>query len=159
MPLTARLVITMTAVAVALFLSLPARAQPAADTPEHRAELAQQLVDLQWPETKRSIMAMVEGYENLVPPDQRQEFQANFDRMFDFEQVRRFSALAIAKDLTAEEIAALVAFYGSPLGHSAMTKMPQVMQDTIPFVQTMLMNTLKQMPAPLRPPPPPSRNL
>jgi hypothetical protein len=172
---TARLLATA-AIALPVLLSVSARAQSpdgqarqadggaaseaqaaVPDTPERRAQLAQQLVDLQWPETKRSIIGMVQGYENLVPPDQRPEFRANFDRLFDFEQVRRYSALAIAKDLTAEEIGALVDFYGSPLGHSAMTKMPQVMQDTIPFVQTMLMNTLKQMPDALRPPP--SRNL
>jgi hypothetical protein len=155
MPLTVRLA-TATAAALVLLLSLAAAAQPL-DTPERRAALAQQLVDAQWPETKRSILGMVEGFESQIPPEQRPAFQANFDRLFDFEQVRRVSAQALAKDLTADELAALVQFYSSPLGHSAMTKMPQVMQDTLPLVQSLMMNTLKQMPPPS--PPPPNRNL
>ena len=143
--------------ALALNLSGAAYAETSSDTPESRMAAAQKLVDLQWPETKRSILDMLQSYEAVVPPEHRQEVQDSFTRNFDFEEVRGYSAAVLAKDLSLEEIEAMITFYSSPLGRSVMTKMPQVMQDTIPVVQGMMMKALKRPPPGPRPQQP--RNL
>src|SRR5581483_5057645 len=88
--------------ALALLLPAAARGQSSdADTPELRLAEAKKLVDLQWPETQRSILGMLQSYENVVPPEHRQEVRAAFDKNFDFDQVRQYSAAVLAKDLSA----------------------------------------------------------
>ena len=131
-------------------LALQASAQP--DTSELRMQLANRLVELQWPQTEESLAATIDSYEIQLPPGSRREFRASFDRAFDRQQVRRYSALVIAKDMSAEEISALLAFYASPAGHAVMLKMPQVLRDTVPMMQMLLSNAMRRLPNELRPP-------
>lgn len=123
-----------------------------ANTDENRMKLARQLIDVQSTEMKRSMNQMVDSFEQSMPPEFREQFRAAFGKVFDFDQAQQYSAMVMAKDLSADELSALITFYSSPVGHSAMTKMPQVMQDTLPFMRAVMEQAMRQLPSHLRPP-------
>ena len=123
-----------------LLLALPATgfAQDVADTPERRAALAKDLGDIEAPNTKRAISDMLSSLERSAPPDQQARFRTYLESVITYDKVRLYSDSINAKEMTADELAALIAFYSSPVGHAVMLKMPLVAQDTGALIQSLV---------------------
>jgi hypothetical protein len=128
-----------------LALPLPGFAQQLSDTPENRAALAKDLGDIEAPNIQRSITDMMDSMEQGVPPDQRLAFRTQIERIITYDAVRQYSDLVAAKDMTSDELAALIAFYSSPVGHSVMLKLPLIAQDTVSLLQSMIEQALWQI--------------
>jgi hypothetical protein len=128
-----------------LALPLPGFAQQISDTPENRATLAKDLGDIEAPNIQRSITDMMDSMEQGVPPDQRPAFRSQIERIITYDAVRQYSDLAAAKDMTSDELAALIAFYSSPVGHSVMLKLPSMARDTVSLLQSLIEQALWQI--------------
>ena len=133
---------------IMLMLAMPAMgfAQDLTDTPERRAVLARDLGDIEAPNIRRAITDMIDGLEQAAPPEQRPQFRAHLESFITYDAVRRYSDAAVAKDMTTEELAALIAFYSSPMGYQVMLKLPVLARDTGALIQSLVEQALRQTP-------------
>jgi len=131
--------------AVLLVSAAPALAQPLADTPENRARLARQLGEIEAPNIQQGVADMIATVERGVPPAKRATFLSRLGPLFNYETVRRYSDEVAAREMSTEELGALIAFYSTPLGHSVMLKMPQLARDTLPGINALMRDALGHM--------------
>lgn len=139
-------------VAVLLVSAAPALAQPLADTPANRARLAQQLGEIEAPNIQQGVDDMIANVERGVPPAQRATFRSRLATLFNYEMVRRYSDEVAAREMSTDELEALIAFYSTPLGHSVMLKMPQLARDTLPGISALMRDALGRLAAEPSPP-------
>lgn len=128
-----------------LVFATPSVAQPLPDTAENRAALAQRLGELEAPNIEQGIADMIAGVEQGVPPAERQAFRSRLGALFNYELVRRYSDAVTAREMSTEELEALIAFYSTPLGHSVMLKMPQLARDTVPGINALMRDALGRL--------------
>ena len=78
---------------------------------------------------------MTEKLATLVPPENREMFKATMSKNLDLNAITKATSDAMVKHFTADELAALANFYGSPVGKSAMKKFADYMADVMPTLQ------------------------
>ena len=140
-----------------LVAAVPAAAQGLPDTADNRAALAHQLSDLEAPNIRQAVGEMISGVEQGVAPPERAIFRKRLDTLFNYELVRHYTDEVTAREMSTDELAALIAFYTSPVGHSVMLKMPQLARDTVPGISGLLRDALARLAA--QPPPPAGSSL
>ena len=70
-----------------------------------------------------------------LPPDQREQFRNIMTKYLDIEAVTKSMKDSMVKIFSADELAALADFYGSPVGVSATKKMGAFMGELMPTIQ------------------------
>ena len=122
---------------IALFLFMASVAAAMEDTPENREQQVDrymQVVPSQQPMVEDLINKM---FKNM-PADQRNTLTGDM-KGFDFDALNKVTRSALLKTFTADEIAALADFHGSPLGRSATSKMGDymvaLMADFMPLME------------------------
>jgi hypothetical protein len=128
-----------------LAFPLPGLAQQMSDTPENRAALAKDLGDIEAPNIQRSLADMMDSIEQGVPLDQREGFRTQIESLITYDIVRHYSELVATRDMTTDELQALINFYSSPAGHSVMLKLPLVAKDTVSLMQSLIGQALWQI--------------
>jgi hypothetical protein len=78
---------------------------------------------------------MIFNMAQNLPLSQRKEFIDKMTQNFDFDAVGKVTMESLVRHLTAEELAALADFYGSPVGKSAMKKITVCMGEMSPHVE------------------------
>ena len=78
---------------------------------------------------------MIFNMAQNLPLSQRKEFIGKMTQNFDFDAVGKVTMESLVRHLTAEELAALADFYGSPVGKSAMKKITVCMGEMSPHVE------------------------
>src|SRR3954463_4261320 len=128
-----------------LVCATPSVAQDVADTAENRAALAQRLGDLPAPNIEQGVADMIASVQQGGAPAQRKAFRSRLGALFNYELVRRYSDAVAAREMSTEELEALIAFYSTPLGHSVMLKMPQLPRDTLPGITALMRDALGRL--------------
>jgi hypothetical protein len=82
---------------------------------------------------------MAEQMSKGMPADKRQAFKDLFTKHIDIPAMEKAMKASLVKNFTADELKALADFYGSPVGKSAMKKMPKYMADLMPTIQSEVM--------------------
>ncbi len=85
---------------------------------------------------------MADAMSMNFPPSERAGFRKLLTEHFDIEALTSAMSDAMAKHFTADELAALADFYGSPVGKSAMKKMGVYMADVMPVIQSEVMRAV-----------------
>lgn len=143
-----------------LLLCLLATASPAQDASDAQVDKllevmrARQTLDAVLPQVEASQRQMVEQMSATKPltPEQR----AQLDRLLRKSMAGIRQAMAWEKmgplyrdiyrrTFTAEDMDAMIGFYGSPAGQKLLDKMPQLMQNTMAGVQKLLVPMLEDM--------------
>lgn len=115
---------------------------------------AKQTLDAVWPQveaSQRQMVAQMSSAESLTT-----EQQAKLDRLMQksMDSIRRAMAWEKMEPLyrdiyrqtfTAEDIDAMIDFYGSPAGQKLLDKMPQLVQNTTAGVQKLVAPMLEEM--------------
>ena len=70
-----------------------------------------------------------------LPPDQREQFRNIMTKHLDIDAVTKSMKESMVKLFTADELAAMADFYGSPIGVSATKKMGAYMGELMPTIQ------------------------
>ena len=102
-------------------ISVAAHAQDASDEAE-RAALAEKLGTIK--PVREQVQSAVEQIVRTTPPDQQALFRARMLDSVDFNALEKVSADAMAEIFTAEELEAMIAYFGSEEGRSIIEKMP-----------------------------------
>jgi hypothetical protein len=110
---------------VVLFMTMMPAAGAMEDTPENREQQVDRYLQAVPPQAVFEDL-MGKMFKDL-PADQRAVFTGDTNKGFDFEALTRLMRAAMLKTFTADELAALADFYGSPVGKSAMSKMGDYM--------------------------------
>lgn len=130
-------------VSLSLLLAVPALA--AAPAHEDAAKVAASLAQLTLPHAQwdRMMKAMNEQLsQNLaaqghaLPPEQQAQLVAELQKMVDYQEMSDFLAGLFLKYYSVDEMHQLDAFYRSPVGKKALQIQPELMRDTMGFVQT-----------------------
>ena len=125
---------------IATFFAVAAAAADVDDTPDTRMAAAQKyVVALDF--TKLMDGALRAGLQG-APDDQKEEFFALAKKHIDYDRMSKLMVAAMVKNFTTKELNAMVVFYGSPEGQSAMAKMPAYMSDVMPVIQSEIQRTL-----------------
>jgi hypothetical protein len=107
------------------------------DTPENRAaQIARYLNAIPPAEIMRD---MADALSANLPPTERAGFREVMTQHIDVELLTATMTTAMAKHFTADELAALADFYGSPTGKSAVKKMGAYTAEIMPVVQAEVM--------------------
>lgn len=109
---------------IALFLIMASVAAAMEDTPENREQQVDRYLQAVPPQPMFEDL-MNKMFKNL-PADQRNMLTGD-TKNFDFDALNKLTRSAMLKTFTADELAALADFYGSPVGRSAMSKMGDYM--------------------------------
>lgn len=122
----------------ALFLALsPAMWSSAAlaieDTPENRTTQVDRYLKAVPPESM--LNDMIEKVGKTLPPDQRAAFTSMLTKHLNLTRFTGAMRAALIKWFTADEIAAMADFYGSPAGKAIMKKMGDYMAELMPMMQ------------------------
>lgn len=140
-----------------LYLLAPAALAQASDAQVDKlleVMRARQTLDAVLPQvaaSQRQMVAQMSAGKSLTPGQ-----QAQLDRLLDksMDGIRRAMTWdkmePMYRDIyrqtfTAEDIDALIGFYGSPAGQKLLDKMPQLMQNTMAGVQKLLVPMLEEM--------------
>ena len=110
---------------IVLLLTTMSVAVAMEDTPENREQQVDRYLQAVPPQAvfEDMLSKMFSG----LPDDQRQIFTGDMSKVFDFQALNNAMRSAMLKTFTADELAALADFYGSPVGKSAMNKMGDYM--------------------------------
>ncbi len=121
---------------VVLFLTTISLAVAMEDTPENREQQVDRYLQAVPPQPVFEDL-MNKMFKNL-PADQRNMLTGD-TKNFDFDALNNLTRSAMLKTFTADELAALADFYGSPVGRSAMSKMGDymaaLMADFMPLME------------------------
>src|SRR5215472_1701190 len=120
---------------VLLFLTVGAWSPvfSAPDTPETRRREAERYLQVSPP--KALFEDMADKMAANLPPDQREQFKKLMTTQVDIASLTQAMIDAMVKNFTTDELKALVDFYGSPVGKSAMQKFGTYMADVMPAMQ------------------------
>jgi hypothetical protein len=91
---------------------------------------------------------MKESIEQMalsLPADQRSAFVSLMTDMVDGERLRAIALHKMIAVFSAEELNALAAFYGSPVGQSIVTKFPVYMAEVMPVIQLELTQAARKL--------------
>jgi hypothetical protein len=91
---------------------------------------------------------MEESIEQIslsLPNNQRNLFVAQMRQVVDRGQLRTIALDKMAEVFTAEELDALAAFYGSPVGQTIVTKFPVYMAEIMPVIQRELARAVREV--------------
>lgn len=124
---------TKAIVALAVLGMLAASSEALEDTPENRAEEADRYLEAMPP--SEMLGKMTDQMTAGAPPEQRQEIENFMTRHLDIAALEEAMREALIEHFTADELAALADFYGSPVGKSAMSKLGAYMADVMPVIQ------------------------
>lgn len=110
---------------IALLLTTMSGAVAMEDTPENREQQVERYLQAVPPQAvfEDMLRKMFSG----LPNGQREVFTGDMNKIFDFQALTNIMRKAMLKTFTADELAALADFYGSPVGKSAMNKMGDYM--------------------------------
>jgi hypothetical protein len=121
---------------VVFFLTTISLAVAMEDTPENREQQVDRYLQAVPPQPVFEDL-MNKMFKNL-PADQRNTLMGD-TKNFDFDALNNLTRSAMLKTFTADELAALADFYGSPVGRSAMSKMGDymaaLMADFMPLME------------------------
>ena len=121
---------------VVFFLTTISLAVAMEDTPENREQQVDRYLQAVPPQPVFEDL-MNKMFKNL-PADQRNMLTGD-TKNFDFDALNNLTRSAMLKTFTADELAALADFYGSPVGRSAMSKMGDymaaLMADFMPLME------------------------
>jgi len=124
------------------FVPLTALAQDVPDA-ARRLELAGEMHKI-WPvrpKVESALESVVEG----VDEGKRAAFKAALRKAMDYQTIERESIKAMADVFSAEELEAMVAFYGSPAGRSVSAKTEDYTAALQPVIVRMLDNAILQI--------------
>jgi len=103
------------------------------DTVENRNKEADRYVSISPP--KEMLHDMAEQMARNYPPEKREEFVKIMTQYFDIEAFTKTMKNLMVTIFTADELAEMAAFYGSPTGISATRKMGTYMAEILPSIQ------------------------
>lgn len=126
--------------AMAILFSLSARAQD--DLARRRA--AAERYEATMPIAKMMEEA-IQQMASSLPDDQRSTFIAQMEQVADGERLRLIALDKMTEVFSAEELDALAAFYGSPVGQSIVTKFPVYIAEVMPVIQLELARALREI--------------
>ncbi|HJR74002.1 MAG TPA: DUF2059 domain-containing protein [Luteimonas sp.] len=115
---------------------------------------ARQTLDAVLPQVEVSQRQMVQqmtSAKSLTPEQKAQldrvleKSMTSIRRALSWEKMEPLYRDIYRQTLTAEDIDAMIGFYGSPAGQKLLDKMPQLMQNTMAGVQKMLVPMLNEM--------------
>jgi hypothetical protein len=121
--------VSLRALVAALLLPLSA-AVAAEDTPKTREKEADRYLQAVSPQTL--IGEMTKKVALTLPAAQQEQFKELMTKHLDMNHVVTLMRASLVKTFTTEEIHALADFYNSPVGKSAMAKMPAYMSEVMP---------------------------
>lgn len=117
-----------------------------ADTPENRHLQAERYL------TAMPMQTLLEDMANKIaanlPESKRAEFVRMFSESVDMDAMNKAVMASMEKHFTANELAALADFYGSPVGKSAMSKFGAYMADVMPTIQSEMIKAQSKLRAP-----------
>lgn len=111
------------------------QAQVLEDAQERRA-LAQEMHEI-WPIRPR-IENVLDEFSETLTFEERPTFKAAMRRAIKFDRLEKESIEAMAKIFTKQELEAMVAFYGSPIGRSVNAKTEDYQTLIEPVITEML---------------------
>lgn len=117
---------------IALFLTMTSAALALEDTPQNREQQVDRYLQATPPQAV--FNDMMEKISQTLPPEQRTIFVSLMTKQIDFNALTAAMRGAMTKIFTADELAALADFYGSPVGKSAMGKMGDYMAELMPVM-------------------------
>jgi len=103
------------------------------DTPENRQAEAKRFMEIMPP--KELLQGLAQRVAKTVPEKDREMFVKVMNSKDTEQSVHKIILDALVKHYTVGELHAMVAFYGSPEGHSAYTKFPAYMAVIMPQIQ------------------------
>lgn len=103
------------------------------DTPENRLREANRYLQATPP--REMFADVAEQVAKNAPPEERTAIRDAFTKHLDVDALTRAMSDAMVKHFTADELAALADFYGSPVGKSAMKKFGVYMAEVMPALQ------------------------
>lgn len=112
------------------------------DTPANRQSQTERYLKAVPP--RELLRDMAEKVAAQIPEERREQFKAAMTRNLDVEALIKAMAESMAKHFTADELAALADFYGSPVAKSAMKKFGSYMAEVMPTLQTELAKAIKK---------------
>lgn len=148
------------AIALGLLLCLAAEPSPAQDASDAQVDKllevmrARQTLDAVLPQVETSQRQMVEQMSDAksLTPEQRakldrllQKSMGSIRKAMAWEKMEPLYRDIYRRTFTAEDMDAMIGFYGSPAGQKLLDKMPQLMQNTMAGVQKLLVPMLEDM--------------
>ncbi len=113
------------------------------DTPRNREKEADRYLTVV---PTRDLMAdMTTKMAKHMPEGQREMFVKLMTRSLDMDTIYKAQRSAMVKVFTADELAALSDFYGSPVGKSAMGKMGDYMTELMPVLMAAMAKAQKDV--------------
>lgn len=145
--------------ALLLMLSAPfaGRAAPPSDAQVDQllsVMRAQKTVEALVPQVQASQQQMVQRLiagQSLTPAQQHQldgivyKSNAQMLGLLSWHRMQPLYRDIYRQTFSAEDMAAMVGFYGSPVGQNLLDKMPQLMRNTMTAMQTLMVPMLQQM--------------
>jgi hypothetical protein len=136
-------IITMVARVLILFIFISLPALALEDSNENRLQQAERYMATT--PTEEMMEDLAKNMSMNLPPEQRQDFRAILLEHLNINTLSNAMITSMVKAFTADELAALADFYGSPIAKSAMKKMGGYMADIIPTVQAEIMRAVGEM--------------
>ena len=125
---------------VLFVLGISSAALAIEDTIENRRAEAGRYMDATPPESM--IGEMTSSMAMNLPPEDRETFRALMTEYIDYAYLNEVVLEALVRHFSADELAALADFYGSPEGQSAMGKFGGFMAETMPAIQAEVMRAV-----------------
>jgi hypothetical protein len=80
-----------------------------------------------------------------LPNDQRNIFVTQMGQVVDGQQLRTIALDTMVEVFSAEELDALAAFYGSPVGQTIVTKFPVYIAKVMPAIELQLARAIREL--------------
>jgi hypothetical protein len=110
------------------------------DNEDNRRREADRYMETAPPDT--IISEMTSSMAMNLPPEDREKFRTLMTKYIDASLIGEIMLEGLVNHFTADELAALADFYGSPEGRSAMSKFGGYMAETMPAVQAEVMRAV-----------------
>jgi hypothetical protein len=124
-------------------ISASAYASELPDTHGNRLVAARSYLEIA--SMKDMVRDMIAETAKNLPDNIRQPYIQYMTKSMRVEVLESIALASMAKHFTLKELNALVAFYGSPEGRSAMKKFGAYMGDVMPVIQQELMRAQQQV--------------
>jgi len=112
------------------------------DTTKNRISEANHYLSVMPP--KDMFADMVQKMTVQIQAEKRQLFTDLMTKNMDLEKLTSIIRDSMVKNFTAEELQALANFFGSPVGRSAMKKFGQYMADSMPRIQSFMVDAFQK---------------